>query len=69
MLKRKPTRIELRGDKEDWDELEQMKQARANSSTKPKAAIDPFPEALKSKPTVENRIGYTDQQREALLHN
>jgi hypothetical protein len=75
MLKRKPTRIELRGDKDDFDELEQIKQTRTNRSTNATTKMsrtfslsnDPFPDVATSKMTVEARIGYTDQQREALL--
>jgi hypothetical protein len=66
MLKRKPTRIELRGEKEDWEELEHMKRLRSKSS-KPTNTNNPFPTNSKTKSTVEARIGYMDQQREVLL--
>jgi hypothetical protein len=68
MLKRKPTRIELRGEKEDWEELEHMKQLRSKSSKSNNINVNnPFPTNAKTKSTVESRIGYTDQQREVLL--
>ncbi len=73
MLRRKPTRIEIKGDRDDVEDLLQtVKSKHANNGLQEEDADDPsknITTRTKLKSSADNRIGYTQQQLQQMLNN
>ena len=72
MLRRKPTRIEIKGDRDDLDDLLQTK-AKMAKKGQPEDDTDDISRNIttrtKLKSSVDNRIGYSQQQLQQMLNN
>lgn len=70
MLRRKPTRVEIKGDRDDVEDLLQTaKSKQARNGLDENDANDPGRNITTRTKTVDNRIGYTQQQLQQMLNN
>jgi hypothetical protein len=70
MLRRKPTRVEIKGDRDDTEDLLQTVKAKhAKNGLQEDDANDPGRNITTRTKSVDNRIGYTQQQLQQMLNN